>query len=101
MRKEQRITVDVDWTRVPAGLTQVELTVNGPNKAKVVVHVPVHAPAGLHAETLRGHVETGGVVAMEAEHYSRASAPAGSGQATLGRRKAPTLRRRPGDRIAA
>lgn len=75
--KEQRITVDVDWARVPAGLTQAELTVSGPDKAKVVIHVPVHAPAGMDAATLQGHVETGGVVVIEAEHYSRASAPAG------------------------
>ncbi|QCP14425.1 glycosyl hydrolase [Pseudoduganella umbonata] len=72
VRKEQRIAVDVDWNAVPAGISEAELVVHGPDKARVVVKVPVHArTAG------RGHVETGGVVAIEAEHYSRSHAPAG------------------------
>lgn len=73
--KEQRIVVDVDWDAVPVGTTQAELTISGPAKAKVLVKVPVHkaGAAGMAA----GHVETRGVVAIEAEHYSRALAPAG------------------------
>jgi hypothetical protein len=71
--KEQRIDVDVDWNAVPAGISEAELTVHGPDKARVAVKVPVHA----RADAARGHVETGGVVASEAEHYSRAAAPAG------------------------
>ncbi|MGV7206316.1 glycosyl hydrolase 115 family protein [Oxalobacteraceae bacterium A2-2] len=71
--KEQRIVVDVDWDAAPVGVTQAELVVRGPDKAAVTIKVPVHArPA---AGT--GHVETGGVVAIEAEHYSRAVAAPG------------------------
>jgi hypothetical protein len=73
VQKEQRITVDVDWRAVPAGRTEAELTVHGPDKARVVVKVPVHAPAG----AMHGHVETGGVVAIEAAHFSRSHAPTG------------------------
>ncbi|QBI05104.1 glycosyl hydrolase [Pseudoduganella albidiflava] len=72
VRKDLRIAVDVDWRAVPAGDSEAELVVHGPDKARVVVKVPVHArPAA------GGHVETGGVVAIEAEHYSRSHAPAG------------------------
>jgi hypothetical protein len=71
--KDRRIAVDVDWDAVPAGVTEAELTVRGPDKANVVIKVPVHA----RADAVEGHVETGGVIAIEAEHYTRALAPVG------------------------
>ena len=77
VQTDVRIGVDVDWSQVPAGLTQAQLTVHGPDRAKVTVQVPVHAPADLDAAALQGHVESSGVVAMEAEHYSRAYAAGG------------------------
>jgi len=70
--KEQRIWIDVDWQAAPAGTTQAELTVKGPGKASVVIKVPVHNRPAAELATVRGHIETGGVVAIEAEHYSRA-----------------------------
>jgi hypothetical protein len=75
--KDQRIAVDVDWNAVPVGTTLASLTISGPANAKVEVKVPVHRPADLTPGTARGHVETQGVVAIEAEHYSRALAPSG------------------------
>jgi hypothetical protein len=75
--KDQRIVVDVDWNAVPVGTTMASLTISGPANAKVEVKVPVHRPADLAPDTARGHVETQGVVAIEAEHYSRALAPSG------------------------
>jgi hypothetical protein len=73
---EQRIAVDVDWTKVPAGASTAHVSIAGPDGARAVVEVPLrHAtvrPADAH-----GFVETGGVVAIEAEHYARAFAPAG------------------------
>ncbi|MBP1205010.1 hypothetical protein JOD97_003052 [Duganella sp. 1411] len=71
--KDRRIAIDVDWDAVPAGLTEAELTVRGPDKANVVIKVPVHA----RSNAVEGHVETGGVIAIEAEHYTRALAPVG------------------------
>ena len=75
--KDQRIVVDVDWNAVPAGTTMASLTISGPANAKVDVKVPVHRPVDLAPDTARGHVETQGVVAIEAEHYSRALTPTG------------------------
>lgn len=75
--KERRVIVDVDWAAVPVGTTQAQLTVNGPAKAKVVIKVPVHKLADSAMASIKGYVETQGVVAIEAERYSRASAPAG------------------------
>ena len=74
--KDLRILVDVDWDAVPEGSSQAELTVSGPAKAKVVIKVPVHKDGDL-TRSAEGHVETQGVVAIEAEHYSRALAPSG------------------------
>ena len=54
-------------------MTEAELTVRDPDKASVVIKVPVHA----RANAVEGHGETGGVIAIEAEHYTRALAPAG------------------------
>ena len=75
--KEQRILVDVDWNAVPAGSMEAELTVTGPEGAKLIVKVPVHKPAGLSPQSAQGHVESRGVVAIEAEHFSRQHAPQG------------------------
>jgi hypothetical protein len=72
----QRIAVDVDWARVPASATAAHVSVTGPDGAKAVVEVTLRH-AGLRAQDAHGFVETGGVVAIEAEHYARALAPAG------------------------
>jgi hypothetical protein len=75
--KEQRVWIDVDWQAAPVGTTEAELTVNGPGKTSVVVKVPVHNRPPAELDALRGHIENAGVVAMEAEHYSRAQAAPG------------------------
>jgi len=78
--REERITVDVRWADVPAGATSATLTVSGPNGQKMPVRVPVvHSGAAAP----RGFVETGGVVSMEAAHYTRAVAPQGRSWLTI------------------
>ncbi|QGZ43271.1 glycosyl hydrolase family 115 (putative glucuronidase) [Pseudoduganella flava] len=72
--KVQRIAVDARWDEVPAGVTTAQLLVTGPN-GTAKIDVPLHKPAD--AARVRGFVETGGVVAMEAEHYARAVAAPG------------------------
>jgi hypothetical protein len=74
--KEGRIAVAVDWARVPKDATGAHVTVSGPDGAVAVVEVPLRH-ADLRAADVHGFVETGGVVAIEAEHYARALAPAG------------------------
>lgn len=72
VNKEQRIWIDLDWQAVPAGTTQAELTISGPSQAKVVVRVPVYHRPSAELASVYGHIENDGVVAIEAEHYSRA-----------------------------
>jgi hypothetical protein len=72
--KQQRLLVDVRWDRVPADAAVAHVIITGPEGAQASVEVPLsHA----RAEKLSGFVETGGVVAIEAEHHSRAVAPPG------------------------
>jgi hypothetical protein len=74
--KQQRILVDVDWARVPAGSSLAQVTIAGPDGQQARVELPLrHADArALHPA---GFVESGGVVAIEAEHHARAIAPKG------------------------
>jgi hypothetical protein len=75
--REQRISVTARWPDVPIGTERGSLTVTGPNGAKVRVVVPVLSPPAPRPDTLEGFVEANGYVSMEAEHFTRAVAPAG------------------------
>ena len=74
--KDGRIDVEVDWAHVPAGSQPAHVTVTGADGATAVVEVPLRN-ASLKNKDAHGFVETGGVVAIEAEHYARAQAPGG------------------------
>ena len=78
MRTEQRITVDVDWSAAPPGLSTVPITISSPDAGgrSYVIHAVVRNPALPRREAVQGFVGSNGYVAMEAEHYSRAVAPA-------------------------
>jgi len=70
--KQQRVAVSVDWTRAPAGTTTVPISVSGPNDSRVVVQAPVNNPVSPRRDQVVGFVESGGLVSMEAEHYTKA-----------------------------
>ena len=72
LRADQRITAGVRWADVPAGVDHATITVTGPDSSHVTVRLPLHDGSAAHAS---GFVETRGVVAIEAEHYTRALAP--------------------------
>jgi len=76
----QRIAVDVDWARVPAGTASARITVAAADGQAATVELPLRQAAAVVAATaggVSGFVEGGGVVAIEAEHHARALAPAG------------------------
>lgn len=65
VRDQVRVVVKADWSRAPHGRTQARITVSGA-RASVVVPVIAEHPV---ARGLRGFVEAGGYVAMDAEHW--------------------------------
>lgn len=68
---QKRIWVDIDWGNAPVGNEiQGEVIISDPTGEEVKVQVTVFHPAEPTRESLVGHIETDGVVAIEAEHYS-------------------------------
>jgi hypothetical protein len=71
-----RIEVGVRWDGVPAGATGGRVIVTGPGGQTATVDVPLRH-ADQRTASVSGYVETGGVVAIEAEHAARAIAAPG------------------------
>jgi hypothetical protein len=69
---ELRIEASVDFERAPTGIHHVEIAIAGPAGARVSVLLPVENPREPRREALRGFVEAGGYVSMEAAHFARA-----------------------------
>ncbi|MFD3584894.1 glycosyl hydrolase 115 family protein [Streptomyces sp. NPDC058683] len=66
--RQVRVEVRVDWSRAPAGRSAGSLTVSGAGES-VTVGCVAEKPS---ARGLRGFVEAGGYVAIDAEHHDRA-----------------------------
>lgn len=71
VEQQDRITLRVDWARAPKGVTEVPVTVSGPDGLEVVVKAVVDRPA-VSRSRLDGFVEANGYVSIQADHYSRA-----------------------------
>jgi hypothetical protein len=76
--KEKRLWLSVDWSRAPVGTSRVPVTVSdgAAGGRNFVIQAVVKNPSSPKPAELTGFVESNGYVAMEAEHYSRAIAPA-------------------------
>lgn len=66
--QQVRLEVRVDWSRAPVGRSVGSLTVSGAGASVRVGCTAVNPPR----RGLRGFVEAGGYVAIDAEHYDRA-----------------------------
>ncbi|UUN30005.1 glycosyl hydrolase 115 family protein [Streptomyces sp. FIT100] len=66
--KQTRVTVSVDWRRAPRGTTEATLVVHGPDGVSVPVTAVAENP---DVRGLRGFVEAGGYIAVDAEHTDR------------------------------
>ncbi len=71
VESQQRITVGIDWDRVPEGRNRGVMTIRGGDGKSVSVIAPVLNPSSPARGEVKGFVEGNGVVAMEASHYSR------------------------------
>ncbi|HET9982036.1 MAG TPA: glycosyl hydrolase 115 family protein [Longimicrobiales bacterium] len=72
VEKQTRVSVSVDWARVPPGDQRAPITVSGPGGRSVVIQAIVANPAAPKRDDVVGFVESDGYVSMEAEHYTRA-----------------------------
>ncbi len=66
--KQQRVWVNVDWTKAPKGVKHVPITITGPNGSTVTVQAVVNNSKPVPTS---GFVESNGYASMEAIHYSK------------------------------
>jgi hypothetical protein len=66
---EKRITVNVDWEKLPAGNQRSVIKIKG-NGTEVMVNISVFNPLLSQSDLRKAFIETEGYVSMEAEHYT-------------------------------
>ena len=83
VNEDVRLWADVDWAKAPKGDdVQAAITVRGPG-AERTVKLHIFNPASVAAADLPKFVESGGVVSMEAEHFTRRTDRDGAGWRTI------------------
>ncbi len=70
INKEQRVWVNVDWTKAPRGQSAGSVKIKGAG-AEAMVKVEAVNPETPARASLSGFVEANGYVSMEAEHYTQ------------------------------
>jgi hypothetical protein len=75
--KEQRLWVSVDWSKAPAGSSDGSVRIAGAG-SDATVNLTALNPREITPATLRGFVESEGVVSIEAEHYSKNNSAGGA-----------------------
>jgi hypothetical protein len=68
--KEQRLWVSIDWSQAPVGSTSGSVKVTGTVPEPVVVQIKLFNPPSTLRRELRGFIETGRHLAIEAAHYT-------------------------------
>ncbi len=68
---EQRFWVNIDWTKAPSGLADGWVKIPDPGTNAVTVKVTAFNPPEPRRDSFDGFVEAGGVVSIEAAHFSK------------------------------
>ncbi|MGD0351142.1 MAG: glycosyl hydrolase 115 family protein [Verrucomicrobiota bacterium] len=71
VKKEQRLWVSVDWSKAPNDSANSVVTITGPGTNVVTVKVDAFNPPEPTRNSLKGFVEAGGCVSIEAAHYTK------------------------------
>ena len=71
VEKEQRVWVSIDWSKAPVGTAAGAVKISGAGGESVKVKVSAFHPKEPTRESVRGFVESNGVVAMEADEFTR------------------------------
>jgi hypothetical protein len=78
LREDARVLVSVDWSKAPkGGRVEGTIEIEGAGMTRRV-KVPIFNPASPRPESLKGFVESNGVVSAEAEHFTSKSDRAGA-----------------------
>lgn len=67
---EKRVNITVDWIKAPAGSSTVTINIAASDNSKTTLNLPVNKIS--IPNSFKGFVESNGVVAMEASHYTSA-----------------------------
>jgi hypothetical protein len=70
IEKEQRLWVSVDWSKAPKASGTGDVSIHGAS-GDVIVKVREVNPAAPARTAVKGFIEAGGYVSIDAEHYSR------------------------------
>jgi hypothetical protein len=68
--KDNRILVNLDETKLPEGKSMGVIHISGAGK-DVSIAVSAFKPSEVNRENLKGFVESGGLISIEAEHYAK------------------------------
>jgi hypothetical protein len=71
IEKEQRLWVNVDWSKAPKDSANSFVTITGPGTNMVTVKVDAFNPPEPKKDSLTGFVEADGCVSIEAAHYTK------------------------------
>ena len=69
---QQQLAVAIDWSRVPRGRQNASISIVGSDGARAEVQATVFNEEMPIAGRFNGFIESGGVVSMEAEHFTSA-----------------------------
>jgi len=68
--KDNRILVTLDETKLPEGKSMGVINISGAGK-EVTIAVSAFKPSEVNKNNLKGFVESGGLISIEAEHYAK------------------------------
>jgi len=71
IEKDERLWVSVDWRKAPAGSAEGSIQITGPDAKPIAIKVTSFNPAQPERDSVDGFVEAGGVVSIEAEHFTK------------------------------
>jgi hypothetical protein len=68
---QKRLEIHVDWSKAPKGISQVQCKISTNAGTDFNIRIPIFNPGNMKSGELKGFIESGGYISMEAEHYSR------------------------------
>lgn len=71
LEKETRVNIEVDWKHAAIGRYRVPIDIQGSEGTQVRVWLDVHYPQFPKLKEINGHIESEGVVSIEAEHFTK------------------------------